>query len=110
MPHEVFNLSDTEPVVAVVARSDAGEWENIVPVRPGERELKGACGMFDCLILVERGVSEPDLVKTMLAGGLRDYFAHARERLADGEADRRLFRPGGDRALLADYGLATRSA
>ena len=30
VPHEVFNLSDTEPVVAVVARSDAGEWENIV--------------------------------------------------------------------------------
>lgn len=31
IPHEVFNLSDTEPVVAVVARSDASEWENIVP-------------------------------------------------------------------------------
>ena len=30
IPHEVFNLSDTEPVVAVVARSDASEWENIV--------------------------------------------------------------------------------
>jgi uncharacterized RmlC-like cupin family protein len=30
VPHEVFNLSDTEPVVAVVARSDAAEWENIV--------------------------------------------------------------------------------
>src|SRR3954465_1139917 len=30
VPHEVFNLSDTEPVVAVVARSDASEWENIV--------------------------------------------------------------------------------
>ena len=30
MPHEVFNLSDTEPVIAVVARSDASEWENIV--------------------------------------------------------------------------------
>ncbi len=29
VPHEVFNLSDTEPVVAVVARSDASEWENI---------------------------------------------------------------------------------
>jgi len=36
IPHEVFNLSDTEPVVAVVARSDASEWENIVPYqRPG---------------------------------------------------------------------------
>ena len=31
VPHEVINLSDTEPVVAVVARSDASEWENIVP-------------------------------------------------------------------------------
>ena len=31
VPHEVFNRSATEPVVAVVARSDASEWENIVP-------------------------------------------------------------------------------
>ena len=31
VPHEVFNLSQTEPVVAVVARSDASEWEHIVP-------------------------------------------------------------------------------
>ena len=31
VPHEVLNLSDTEPVVAVVARSDASEWQNIVP-------------------------------------------------------------------------------
>ena len=30
VPHEVFNVSDTDPVVAVVARSDAREWENIV--------------------------------------------------------------------------------
>ncbi len=30
VPHEVFNISDTDPVVAVVARSDASEWENIV--------------------------------------------------------------------------------
>ena len=29
--HEVFNVSDTEPVVAVVARSDASEWERIIP-------------------------------------------------------------------------------
>ena len=39
VPHEVLNLSDTEPVVAVVARSDAGEWEHIVDFpsrrRPG---------------------------------------------------------------------------
>jgi len=31
IPHEVFNLIATEPVVAVVARSDATEWENIIP-------------------------------------------------------------------------------
>jgi uncharacterized RmlC-like cupin family protein len=31
VPHEVFNLSDTDEVVAVVARSDASEWQNIVP-------------------------------------------------------------------------------
>ena len=31
VPHEVLNMSDSEPVVAVVARSDATEWENIVP-------------------------------------------------------------------------------
>jgi len=31
VPHEVFNLSQEEPVVAVVARSDATEWENIIP-------------------------------------------------------------------------------
>ncbi len=31
VPHEVVNLSDSEPVIAVVARSDASEWEHIVP-------------------------------------------------------------------------------
>lgn len=31
VPHEVFNLSDSEPVVAVVARSAADEWERILP-------------------------------------------------------------------------------
>ncbi len=31
VPHEVFNLSDTDPVVAVVARSDASEWDRIIP-------------------------------------------------------------------------------
>lgn len=30
VPHEVFNLSDTEEVVAVVSRSSADEWDNIV--------------------------------------------------------------------------------
>lgn len=31
VPHEVFNLSDTEEVVAVVARSSAAEWDDIIP-------------------------------------------------------------------------------
>jgi uncharacterized RmlC-like cupin family protein len=31
VPHEVYNLSVSEPVVAVVARSSADEWDNIVP-------------------------------------------------------------------------------
>ena len=31
VPHEVLNLSTAEPVVAVVARSDPSEWENIIP-------------------------------------------------------------------------------
>lgn len=31
VPHEVFNLSDSEPVQAVVARSSANEWDNIIP-------------------------------------------------------------------------------
>src|SRR5947207_14594147 len=31
VPHEVFNTSDTEPVVAFVACSSADEWDNIIP-------------------------------------------------------------------------------
>jgi len=31
VPHEVYNMSDTEPVVAVVARSAADEWDKIIP-------------------------------------------------------------------------------
>jgi drug/metabolite transporter (DMT)-like permease/uncharacterized RmlC-like cupin family protein len=31
VPHEVFNMSETEPVVAFVARSSADEWDNIIP-------------------------------------------------------------------------------
>jgi len=38
IPHEVFNMSDTEPVVAVVARSSADEWDKIIPYdRNGEK-------------------------------------------------------------------------
>ena len=39
VPHEVLNLSDSDPVVAVVARSSAAEWDDIVEYpsrrRPG---------------------------------------------------------------------------
>jgi uncharacterized RmlC-like cupin family protein len=31
VPHEVFNISDTEEVVAFVARSSASEWDKIIP-------------------------------------------------------------------------------
>jgi uncharacterized RmlC-like cupin family protein len=31
VPHEVYNLSNTDPVVAVVARSSPDEWDRIVP-------------------------------------------------------------------------------
>lgn len=31
VPHEVFNMSDTEPVIAVVARSATDEWDKIIP-------------------------------------------------------------------------------
>ena len=37
VPHEVFNMSQTDPVVAVVARSDASEWENISPFTRAEK-------------------------------------------------------------------------
>lgn len=39
VPHEVYNLSDEEPVVAVVARSDASEWEHIISY-PSERRAR----------------------------------------------------------------------
>jgi anaerobic magnesium-protoporphyrin IX monomethyl ester cyclase len=64
------------------------------------------CGPLDCLILVERGVSEPDLVKTLLTRSFREYFARVRSE-AD-EDGLRLFQADGNRSLLADYGLATR--
>ena len=31
LPHEVFNVSETEWVHAIVSRSDASEWQNIIP-------------------------------------------------------------------------------
>jgi uncharacterized RmlC-like cupin family protein len=31
VPHEVLNMSDTEPVVTFVARSSADEYDNVIP-------------------------------------------------------------------------------
>ena len=39
VPHEVFNMSDTEPVVAFVARSSADEWDNIIPYERNNQQL-----------------------------------------------------------------------
>ena len=38
IPHEVCNASDSDPVVAVVARSDANEWEHIVEYPSARRK------------------------------------------------------------------------
>jgi uncharacterized RmlC-like cupin family protein len=42
VPHEVFNISDSEPVVAVVARSAADEWDRIVDVPSTHRDAARA--------------------------------------------------------------------
>jgi uncharacterized RmlC-like cupin family protein len=31
VPHEVFNLNQTEPVAALMTRSSAEEWDSIIP-------------------------------------------------------------------------------
>lgn len=40
IPHEVFNISETEPLIAFVARSTADEWDKIInypsQYRPGD--------------------------------------------------------------------------
>src|SRR5437764_1175577 len=56
VPHEVFNLSDTEEVVAVVARSSAAEWDNILPY---ERSLKGAMWYSDADMAQDDAIGEP---------------------------------------------------
>src|SRR3954467_795132 len=38
VPHEVFNMSDTEPVVAFVARSSASEWDDIIPYDRNQKD------------------------------------------------------------------------
>ena len=37
VPHEVYNLSDTEPVIAVVARTSADQWDEIIPFEVKQR-------------------------------------------------------------------------
>ncbi|REJ74158.1 MAG: cupin domain-containing protein [Acidobacteria bacterium] len=44
VPHEVHNLSHDEDVVAVVARSDADEWQNIVAYEAPESRPGGSGG------------------------------------------------------------------
>lgn len=36
MPHQAFNLSDSEPARAIVARNDPAEQENVEPYDPAE--------------------------------------------------------------------------
>jgi uncharacterized RmlC-like cupin family protein len=36
VPHEVYNRSDTEPIVAVVCRTSADQWDDIIPYDPAE--------------------------------------------------------------------------
>lgn len=36
VPHQAFNLSDTEPARALVARNDANEQERVMPYEPPE--------------------------------------------------------------------------
>jgi hypothetical protein len=57
VPHEVFNLSDTEPVVAVVARSSADEWDNIVPYERLPRQSGTAAKAGDA-VREARGAGE----------------------------------------------------
>jgi uncharacterized RmlC-like cupin family protein len=38
VPHEVYNLSDTDPVIAVVARTSADQWDEIIPYDPAADE------------------------------------------------------------------------
>jgi p-methyltransferase len=63
--------------------------------------------MVDCLILVERGISEPDLVKTLLTQAYRGYFSAVGAGASAALSGRPEASPGDDRSLLADYGLAT---
>lgn len=41
VPHEVYNLSDSQPVMAVGCRSDASEWQNIIPHPSSARTRDG---------------------------------------------------------------------
>ncbi len=38
LPHEVYNLSDSEPIVAVVARTSPNQWDEIIPYDPASDE------------------------------------------------------------------------
>lgn len=36
LPHQAFNLSQTEPAYAIVSRNDPNEQENVMPYDPGQ--------------------------------------------------------------------------
>ena len=38
VPHEVYNLSESEPIIAVVARTTPNQWDEIVPYDPASDE------------------------------------------------------------------------
>jgi uncharacterized RmlC-like cupin family protein len=38
VPHQPFNLSDTEPAIAIVARSDPNEQEHTIIYRQGQKD------------------------------------------------------------------------
>jgi uncharacterized RmlC-like cupin family protein len=40
VPHEVFNMSSTDPVVAFVARAAADEWDRIIPYESKALKMK----------------------------------------------------------------------
>jgi len=40
LPHQAFNLSDTEPARAVVARNDPREQENVIPYDPSTEDRR----------------------------------------------------------------------
>jgi uncharacterized RmlC-like cupin family protein len=47
VPHEAYNLSDSQPAVVVVARSTPNQWDEIVPYDPASDDEYGQEGIED---------------------------------------------------------------